>query len=68
MKLTGDKNQCPTCKLFFNSTAAFEKHRTGEYGKDRRCRTEDEMRAKGMALSSRGFWVTALMDADRKYA
>lgn len=57
MRLTGDKNQCQGCKAYFNSTYAFDKHRTGEFGKDRRCRTEDEMRAIGMDVNAKGFWV-----------
>lgn len=54
--LTGDRNQCPTCKEYFNSTSAFDKHRTGDHGKDRRCITKDQMEAKGMILGSDGFW------------
>lgn len=59
MPLSGDRNQCPTCALYFNSTAAFDKHRTGPFS-DRRCLTVDEMAAKGMAKNSAGYWVTAL--------
>lgn len=62
MRLTGDRNQCQSCKTYFNSTYAFDKHRVGDFGVDRRCRTEDEMLAKGMAKSSSGFWVGSLMD------
>lgn len=54
--LRGDRNKCPTCGEYFNSTHAFEKHRTGEFGKDRRCRTRDEMFSKGMHLGADGFW------------
>lgn len=57
MKLTGDRNQCQACKVYFNSTNAFDKHRTGDFGHDRRCLTEPEMLAKGMAKSGSGFWV-----------
>lgn len=56
----GDRNQCPSCKELFNSSAAFEKHRTGAFGIDRRCLTVDEMRAKGMEVNAAGYWVTAL--------
>ena len=31
MKLTGDRNQCQACKEYFNSTHAFDKHRTGDF-------------------------------------
>jgi len=61
MKLTGDRNQCQGCKAYFNSTAAFDKHRAGDHGKDRRCLTEPEMLAKGMALNAAGFWVGSRM-------
>lgn len=59
MKLTGDKNQCPTCGLHFKSTAAFDKHRIGKFGVDRRCRTQAEMLSAGMAQRADGFWVSA---------
>lgn len=71
MKLGGQRNQCPTCGEFFNSNAAFDKHRTGDYGKplpgglytqnSRRCLSVEGMVAIGMAKASSGFWVTALM-------
>lgn len=64
MRLTGDKNQCSGCKELFNSTAAFDKHRTGKFGVDRRCRTEVEMRASGMVKRESGFWVSS---ANPKY-
>ena len=61
MRLSGDRNQCPTCGQYFNSSAAFDKHRTGPLDGDRRCLTEPEMLSKGMAKSNSGFWVTVLM-------
>ena len=62
MQLTGQKSLCRSCGLYFNSVAAFDKHRTGTHGKDRRCMTVEEMRGKGMDINGRGFWVTALRD------
>lgn len=59
--LRGDRNQCQSCKKYFNSSFAFDKHRTGEFGKDRRCMTTEEMEAKRMAQRADGFWVSALM-------
>lgn len=56
--LSGQRNQCRGCGEFFNSNLAFDKHRTGQHGKDRRCRTPEEMLAKGMALNVNGFWVS----------
>jgi hypothetical protein len=64
MKLTGDRNQCSGCKAYFKSTHAFDKHRTGDYGKDRRCRTTEEMLAKGMYLGDDGFWRGSRMPDD----
>lgn len=61
MKLRGDRNQCTGCSAYFNSSRAFEKHRVGEFGKDRRCLTSDEMQAKGMVLGTDGFWRGSAM-------
>jgi len=73
-KLSGNRNQCPTCGEYFNSVGAFDKHRTGEYGKpvsggvyspsSRRCLSEVEMRAIGMEKSTKAFWVTSPMPDD----
>ena len=58
MKLTKDRNQCPTCSELFNSTSAFDKHRTGTYDPpQRRCLSVPEMATKGMVKNSYGFWV-----------
>ena len=57
LTLRGDRNQCPTCGLLFNSSNAFDKHRTGSHGVDRRCLTVPEMEDKGMVLNKDGFWV-----------
>jgi hypothetical protein len=64
MKLTGDRNQCPGCSEHFNSTFAFDKHRAGAFGKDRRCLTPEEMEAKGMGKNSAGFWISSPMPQD----
>jgi hypothetical protein len=58
MKLRGQKNQCQGCKQYFNSNTAFEMHRTGRHGIDRRCMTRDEMTAKGMSLNAQSFWIS----------
>lgn len=69
--LRGDRNQCPTCGELFNSTYAFDKHRTGPWGIEdpdrkgfylpakRRCMTIDEMKNIGMVVASSGFWISA---------
>jgi hypothetical protein len=62
LRLTGQRSLCRTCGEYFNSTAAFDKHRIGEHGKSRRCMTLAEMTAKGMAKATSGFWVTALRE------
>lgn len=59
--LRGDRNQCAGCGAFFNSTHAFDKHRVGEHGIDRRCLTADEMHGKGMVLRDDGFWRGSAM-------
>lgn len=64
MKLNGARNQCPTCREYFNSNGAFEKHRTGSHGVNRRCRSIEEMLEKGMALRKDGFWVAEPMNAE----
>ena len=63
--LTGQRNQCQGCHEYFNSNKAFDKHRTGEFGKDRRCRTPEEMLEKGMSLNKAGFWITEAYDQYR---
>lgn len=69
MKLTGQRNQCPTCGLYFNSNAAFDRHRTGDHTlHQRRCLTVAEMTHIGMAQNSGGWWCTALMDETPKFA
>lgn len=54
-----DQCQCPTCKLYFNSTYAFDKHRYGPYTADestRHCLTLLEMRSSGWTQGRRGHW------------
>jgi hypothetical protein len=59
-KLSGQHNQCAACLEYFNSNVAFEKHRIGDFGIDRRCATIKEMYDKGMAKNAGDWWVTAL--------
>ena len=58
MRLTSSRNQCQGCKQYFNSNTAFDTHRTGEHGVNRRCRTPEEMTALGMLINNAGFWIT----------
>src|SRR5262249_53671831 len=50
--------RCPTCGKYFASTAAFDRHRTGAFNGGRRCRSEAEMLARGMAKAAGGHWIT----------
>src|SRR5271167_3571109 len=62
MKLTSDKCQCTVCKRYFNSTRAFDKHRTGPFSHNvlsRECRTDEQMIAKGMSHNAKGLWITS---------
>jgi hypothetical protein len=60
--LRGDRNQCAGCGQLFNSTHAFDKHRTGPHANNgRRCLTVDEMQAAGMVLGADGFWRGSAM-------
>jgi len=65
MNLTGQRNQCRGCNQYFNSNAAFDKHRVGDFEHGRRCRTPEEMIAKGMCLNKDGFWITERMPEDK---
>ena len=56
-KLAGDHNQCPGCGEYFNSTFAFDKHRTGPYDR-RRCLMAPEMRAAGMTKNKADWWIS----------
>ena len=58
MKLGPSRNQCQGCKQYFNSQRAFDLHRRGKYGVDRRCLTVDEMTDRGMYVNADGFWVS----------
>ena len=62
MKLGNQRNQCQGCKQYFNSNGAFDKHRTGKHGVDRRCMTPDEMIAKGMSKNKKDMWITESFD------
>lgn len=57
-------NQCPTCGEIFNSVYAFDYHRTGKYGVDRRCLKVDEMVEKGMIKNRYKRWVSGSFEAD----
>lgn len=56
-RLTGSRCRCAACLQFFNSTSAFDLHRTGTHGVDRHCREPSEMLALGMSVNDLGFWI-----------
>ena len=62
--LRGDHNQCPTCAEYFNSTHAFDMHRIGAFGVDRRCMTVAEMLEVGMCKSKTDWWITHKYEPD----
>jgi hypothetical protein len=47
---------CSGCGLDFKSVSAFDSHRTGRHGPERRCLTEQELRDKGFEPNDKGFW------------
>jgi hypothetical protein len=53
-----DRCRCPACREYFASTAAFDRHRTGDFRSDRRCRSGAEMVELGMARARTGHWMT----------
>jgi|TARA_R110000868_G_scaffold134120_1_gene345999 hypothetical protein len=63
-KLGSSRNQCGGCHQYFNSNSAFEQHRTGEFGVDRRCKTIEEIEEDGMRLNTDGFWRVPMTDAN----
>lgn len=61
--LRGDRNQCAACGEYFNSSSAFDKHRIGEFGRDRGCASWFGMAHIGMHLGTDGFWRGSKMPA-----
>lgn len=62
LPLRGDHCQCAACSEYFNSTGAFDRHRSAPHGGDRRCLTPAEMLARRMAVSAAGWWVTSVRE------
>jgi hypothetical protein len=59
--LRGNRCECSSCLERFTSTSAFDKHRRGRPGVDRRCLTSAEMELIGMCQTAAGFWITRPM-------
>lgn len=68
--LTPTRGHCSACHEYFNSDAAFDKHRVGrpdDPKNPRRCLSVSEMVKAGMGLNDAGFWVTKAFDAVGKW-
>jgi len=65
-RLNGDRNQCPTCQEYFNSSNAFEQHRTGLFNGTRRCLTVVELLAKNFGKTKDDFWLCPVAPEDRE--
>src|SRR5579885_1429320 len=60
---TMTRSQCGGCHEVFNSVAAFDLHRVGDFDKrTRRCLTPQEMSAKGMTRNDKGWWTLPVTD------
>jgi hypothetical protein len=64
--LRGDRNQCPTCQEYFNSSTAFDQHRTGPFDDTRRCLTVAEMQVKNFGKTNDDFWLCPVSLKDRE--
>ena len=47
---------CMACSKEFRTTAEFDRHRTGQHGKDRHCMTTQEMQDEGWQLTTSNLW------------
>lgn len=69
MRLGESRCQCSACGDYFNSTAAFDRHRCGEFAKPgkvdgmRGCKTRAQMVMDGMERNRAGFWITERREA-----
>ncbi len=51
--------ECLGCGALFLGVPAFDAHRVGRHGHDRRCATTADMLGAGLAQDERGVWVWA---------
>lgn len=58
MKLGNSRCQCIGCDEYFNSVAAFDKHRVDALCETRRCLTPKELLSNGLTVNKDGFWIT----------
>ena len=60
---------CTVCHLTFTSIGPFDDHRTGSHTHDtRRCRTQEEIRARGYEPNHLGYWRKPRTDAPNHWA
>lgn len=65
-RLRGDRNQCSICHAYFKSSTAFDQHKTGTIGVNRRCLTIGEMRFQNFGKTIDGFWCSPVAPKDRE--
>lgn len=65
-KLRRDRNQCPTCLEHFNSSKAFDQHRTGLFNDARNCLTVVEMQTMDFGKTKDDFWLCPIALEDRE--
>lgn len=51
----GSGGHCRACCTTFRTQSAFDRHRVGKHGPERRCLTADEMTAAGWRDTDRGW-------------
>jgi hypothetical protein len=69
VKLTDDRNECPTCGALFETSDAFDAHLVGRFAvgsqeSTRRCLTAAEMHQAGFRANRHGF---LLSEVEHKY-
>lgn len=69
VKLTKDRNECPSCGALFETSEAFDAHRIGDFASGskpntRRCMTAAEMEESGFRANRDGF---LLSEVEHKY-
>jgi hypothetical protein len=59
------RSECAACGVVFAGVRAFDAHRVGSYQSNtRHCLTASEMRAQGMTLDARGWWMLPELPQD----
>jgi len=65
-KLTGKRCQCGGCEEVFSTEANFNRHRKGEYGKDRHCLSPETVGLVLGETASGTIWKMPGMNADEQ--